>query len=86
MFNILGVVLLTLIVPIVAVERQKADYVFTAFEPAAAQAVGITNPLCAPPGARERARAAPPRLLASLQGMLLPCPVSYAPSSLAPCA
>ncbi|KAI8472838.1 MAG: amino acid/polyamine transporter I [Monoraphidium minutum] len=43
-FNLAGVVLLCLIVPLAAVDRQPASYVFTAFEPGYAESVGITNP------------------------------------------
>lgn len=44
-FNIAGVVLLCLVLPLVAPKRQSARYVFTSFEPQHAEARGITNPL-----------------------------------------
>lgn len=44
-FNIAGVILLSVIVPAAAVKRQSAAWVFTSFEPAAANDAGITNNL-----------------------------------------
>jgi hypothetical protein len=44
-FNLVGVALLCIIVPVVAPKRPSAKWVFTAFEPAAAISSGITNPL-----------------------------------------
>ena len=43
--NLAGAVLLAVVVPTVAVTRQDASYVFTHFETAHAEAVGIMNPL-----------------------------------------
>ncbi|GBF99453.1 amino-acid permease [Raphidocelis subcapitata] len=46
-FNIAGVVLLCLVVPIVAPRHRSAKYVFTKFDTRGAQGVGITNPFYA---------------------------------------